>query len=321
MKISKEAKIGITVIIGIAIFIIGFNFLKGKNFLSTQRKLYAVYNNIDGLVEASPVILNGLKIGQVSDIRLYADTSDKILVTILISNKIIKIPQGSLAKIISSDLLGAKAVNLILGSSNVYVENGDTLESAIEDDLKKSVDKRIAPLQKKAEGLISSIDSVMVVVQAILSKEVRNNLSESFEGIKNSIVSFEKTSLRLDTLVLMEKHKLSNIFSKIESISINLANNNDKLTNVINNFSDISDSLAKANIKSTINNANKVLSQVSLIVNKINQGQGSAGMLLNNDSLYKNLESASKNLDKLFLDIKENPKKYVHFSFVGKNDK
>lgn len=317
MKISKEAKVGIVVTSGILMFLIGFNFLKGKNLFSHTRKIYAVYMNIDGLVESSPVLVNGFRVGQIDDICLYSEKSEAILVTILINNKDIKIPRNSIAQIISSDLLGSKAVQLLLGDGNDYVQNGDTISSGIEDDLKKSVDKRIAPLQKKAEGLISSIDSVMIVVQGILSKDVKNNLSLSFEGIKNAISSFEQTSLRLDTLIVTEKHKLTNIFSKVESISSNLANNNDKLTNIINNFSSISDSLAKANLKSTIDNANVAMGQASSIMTKINKGQGSIGMLINNDTLYRNLKSASINLDKLFVDIKEHPQKYVHFSIMG----
>ena len=318
---KKEVKVGLLVTVGMVVLLVGFNFLKGKNFFSKTRKFYAIYTNIDGLVEACPVQMNGFKVGQVSNIRLYSSASDRILVTLLISNKEINIPKNATAMIISSDLLGSKAVQLILGSSTEYAQNGDTIMSAIEDDLKQSVDKRIAPLQKKAEGLISSIDSVMVVVQAILSKDVRNNLTQSFEGIKNAIASFEKTSLRLDTLIVSEKHKLITIFSKIESISINVANNNDKLTNVINNFSSISDSLAKANIKSTIDNANIALHQASLIMNKVSKGEGSLGMLINSDSLYKKLELASTNLDKLFINMKDHPKRYVHFSVIGKSDK
>lgn len=321
MKISREAKVGIIVTVAIACFIYGFNFLKGKNLFSTERKFYAVYYNIDGLVEANPVQINGFRVGQVRKIDFLPDNSGRMVVTVVVDNKDIKIPRGSIARIISSDLLGSKAVQLELGQGNIYAQSGDTLVSDIEEGLKQAVDKRIAPLQKKVEGLISSIDSVVVVVQAILNEDARANLTQSFEGVKKAILSLEKTSMRLDTLVASEKHKLSAIFSNIQSISSNIAANNDKLTNVINNFSAISDSLAKANFKQTIDNANNAIAQTTSIIEKINKGEGSMGMLINNPELYNKLEKSAGDLDKLLIDLRVNPERYMHFSVFGRKDR
>lgn len=321
MKLSKEAKTGILGTVAIALFIFGFNFLKGTNIFSTQRHFFAVYNSIEGLVEANSVVVNGYKIGIVKTISLKPDNSGKIVVEFSVTDNSINIPQNSVAKIISSDLLGTKAIQIIFANDKGMIQDGDTLKSDIEEDLKSAVDKRIAPLQKKAESLISSVDSVMIVVQSVFNESARQNLKNSFESIQNSLQTFERTSKRLDTLVASEKNKLSVILSKVESISSNLAANNEKLTNIINNFSSISDSLAKANITSTVNNANTALSQASQIMEKINKGEGSMGMLVNNKSLYNKLDSASANLDRLFIDMKEHPRRYVHFSVFGKKDK
>ena len=321
MKISKELKVGILVTVAIGLFIYGFNFLKGKNLFSTERKFYAVYSNIDGLVEANPIMVNGFRVGQVRKIEFMPNQASRIVLTLVIDNEDIKIPAGTVARIISSDILGSKAVDLQLVGGNIYAQSGDTLKGDIEQNLKDVVDKRIAPLQKKMEGLISSIDSVMVVVHAILNEDARTNLTASFEGIKNAITTLEKTSLRLDTLIASEKHKLSNIFSKIESISGNIAANNDKITNVINNFSAISDSLAKANFRQTIDNANNAIAQTTTILEKINRGEGTMGMLINNDSLYKKLDKSSADLDKLLIDLRLNPERYLHFSVFGRKDR
>lgn len=317
---SKEVKVGILVTVAIGLFIYGFNFLKGKNLFSTERKFYAVYQNIQGLVEANPIQVNGFKVGQVRRIEFMPDNSGRIIVTMVIDNDDVRIPKGSIARI-TSDLLGSSSIELQLGQGNIYAQSGDTLISDIQEDLKEAVDKRIAPLQRKVEGLISSIDSVVTIVQAILNEDARENLTQSFEGVKNAILSLERTSMRLDTLMASEKHKLSNIFSKIESISSNIANNNEKITNVINNFSSISDTLAKANFKQTIDNANNAISQTTSILEKINSGQGSMGMLINNDSLYKALEKSSADLDKLIIDLRVNPERYMHFSIFGRKDR
>ncbi len=320
MKLSKEAKVGIVTTIAIACFIYGFSFLKGKNFFSSQRKFYAVYNDIDGLVEANPLLINGFRVGMVGDIQFAGDNSGKVLVTLVVNNDI-NIPKNSIARVVSSDLLGSKAIQLILGNAKNYAQTNDTLVSDQEDNLKAAVNKTIAPLQKKAEGLIASIDSVMVVVQQVFNESARQNLAKSFESIKGAITSLETTSFRLDTLVASEKSKISNILSKINHLATTLDNNSDKLANVIQNFSNISDSIAQSNLKQAINNADVALNQAATIMTKINKGEGTMGMLVNNDSLYRKLDKSSEDLDKLLKDLRINPERYVHISVFGRKDR
>ncbi len=306
--------------IAIGCFIFGFNFLKGKNYFSNQRKFYAIYNDIDGLVEANPLIINGYKVGIVGNIKLSSDTTRKVIVTLLLDDEV-KVPKNSIAKVVSSDILGSKAVRLILGTGITYANDGDTLQSSQEDNLKQAVNKTIAPLQKKAEGLISSIDSVMIVIQQVFNKDAQKNLSESFENLTLALSSLQTTSYRLDTMVISEKTKISSILSKVNILTTTLANNSDKLSNVINNFSNISDSIAKSNLSSVIRNADIALSQVSRIVTKVNKGEGTLGMLVNSDSLYRKLDKSSEDLDKLLIDLRMNPGRYVRVSVFGGKDK
>ncbi|MBK7183638.1 MAG: MCE family protein [Bacteroidetes bacterium] len=320
MKLTKEVKVGIVTTIAIGCFIYGFNFLKGKDFFSTQRKFYAVYQDIDGLVDANPMLINGFRVGMVGDIELMNDGSGKVLVTLVLDDEV-NVPKNSIARVVSSDLLGSKAIQLVLGTGTDYAESGDTLVASQEDNLKQAVNKTIAPLQKKAEGLISSIDSVMVVVQQVFNESARQNLAKSFENIKDAIASLETTSYRLDTLVNSEKAKISSILSKINHLAGTLDENSGKLANVINNFSNISDSLAQSNLKQAINNADVALSQASSIMTKINKGEGSLGLLVNNDSLYRKLDKSSEDLDKLLKDLRINPERYVHISVFGRKDR
>lgn len=320
MKLTKEVKVGIVTTIAIGCFIYGFNFLKGKDFFSTQRKFYAVYQDIDGLVDANPMLINGFRVGMVGDIELMNDGSGKVLVTLVLDDEV-NVPKNSIARVVSSDLLGSKAIQLVLGTGTDYAESGDTLVASQEDNLKQAVNKTIAPLQKKAEGLISSIDSVMVVVQQVFNESARQNLAKSFENIKDAIASLETTSYRLDTLVNSEKAKISSILSKINHLAGTLDENSGKLANVINNFSNISDSLAQSNLKQAINNADVALSQASSIITKINKGEGSLGLLVNNDSLYRKLDKSSEDLDKLLKDLRINPERYVHISVFGRKDR
>ena len=321
MKISKEVKTGIVAVVTIAIVIYGFNFLSGKDILRRHNYVYAIYEKADGLIDASPVLVNGIKVGSVHKTNLIKYGGGyRVLATFLMSEKI-NIPVNSRAKLVSLDLLGSKGVSIVFSDSKEYIKNNDTLIADYEDDLKTSVDKRIAPLQKKAESLISSIDSVMIVVQEVLNANVRQNLVASFESIKTTLFSLQHAASGIDTLVTTQKSKVSMILTKTESLAANLEKNNDKITNILNNFSNISDSLAKSNIKTTIEHANLAIAQVNNLLEGINNGKGTLGKIVKNDSIYNNLNRASNDLDLLLVDLREHPKRYVSISVFGGKDK
>ncbi|MFO0357083.1 MAG: MlaD family protein [Sphingobacteriaceae bacterium] len=321
MKLSKEFKIGIVVIFAIGALIWGLNFLKGSNLFSHKYYLYAVYPKIDGLIPANPLLVNGYKIGQVNKIDLIKkDGSYQVLVKFLLTEDV-QIPRRSVAKAISSDLLGSKAVEIVYSNSNEFVQNGDTLISEVEESLKSSVDKRIAPLQAKAENLISSIDSVMTVVNSVLNTKTRENLDKSFESVRKAILTLEQTAYKLDDLVGSEKAKISSILSHLNGITANLDKNGEKIDNIINNLSNMTDSLAKAQLKEAIANADKSMKELNVLLAGINQGQGTLGKLAKNDTLYYNLNRSTEDLDKLLKDLRYNPERYIHFSVFGRKDK
>ena len=322
MKITKEIKIGIVVVLAIAIFVIGFNFLKGKNLFSINRTFFAVYENINGLQESNPVIINGFQIGQVIKSTLMPNNSGKILVEISITNNDLKIPADSKAKIVSTDFLGAKAIELIPGNSQEEIQVKDTLLGLVEYSISKEVGNEVIAMKNKTEHLITSMDSIASSFNQILNEKTKNNLIASFEGIHNILNSFENSSNNIDKLIESENGKVVSILKNVESISSNIQLNNKALSNVIKNFEVISDSLAKSNLTATINNVNKTLAQTSIFIEKINKGEGSAGLLFKDDSLYKNVASASLNLDLLLQDLKVNPTKYINVSvFGGKKEK
>ncbi len=322
MKIGKEVKIGVIVLIGIALLYVGINFLKGVSVFSDQRTFYCIYNRIDGIQPSNPVVINGFVVGQVKSVELQSDTARSLLLEIIIKEKNLRIPIDSKARIQSSGLLGSKEIELQLGRSLTMAESGDTLESRIETGLMESVNKEILPLKLKTEELLSDIDSMITIFQAILNENTQDNLVASFQSIKGTLESLEVTAFRLDTLVQEEKAKLSMILSHVESISGNLESNNEELTNVIQNFSAISDSLLASNLKTVIDNASLAMHEVNMITGKINRGEGTMGMLINNDSLYNKLSSASNQLDLLLEDLRVNPDRYVKISvFGGKKEK
>jgi len=305
MKLTKETKIGIIAVITFILLIWGFNFLKGKNIIVTSNYYFAVYDHIDGLEDASPVILSGYKIGVVETIKFHKKHREKIVVRFSVDKNIL-IPVNSKAIIEPATLIAGKLIKLEFTDAIQYHSKGDTLIGLV----KPGLESELIPIKEKAERLISSLDSVLSIFDA-----------ERRQGLKNSLDNIENISGDLSGLVAEEKVKLAKILSNFESISNNLKNNNEKISTVLANFSDISDSLAQANIKTTVLNANKTLAELGEITGKINNGEGTIGLLINNDSLYVNLNQLAADLDKLVIDLNENPKKYVHFSLFGKKDK
>ena len=321
MKLTKEFKIGIVVVCAISAFIWGISFLKGSNLFSQKYFLYAVYPKIDNLIPATPLQINGFKIGQVKRITLIQQGGkNKVLVKFILTEDV-NIPKGSVARAISSDLLGNKAVEVIFSNSKEFVKSGDTLRSDTEIGLKESFNNQIAPLQMKAENLIANIDSVMMVVGDVLNNKNRANIEQSFEGVRKAILTMEQTAYKLDNLMATEKPKISSIMTNLDGISTNLSKSEQKINNILTNFSNVSDSLASSKLKSAVDNADKTLRELNAVMVRINEGQGTLGKLSKNDSLYNNLNRSAENLDKLLRDLRINPNRYVHISVFGKKNK
>ena len=161
----------------------------------------------------------------------------------------------------------------------------------------------------------------MTVAKLMLNADARKNIDQSFLSFKNAILTLEKTAIKLDNLIISEKPKISVILNNLSSISSNLSKSESKINSILSNVSNITDSLSKSQLKSAIANAEKSVKELNILLSKINQGQGTLGKLIKNDSLYINLNKSAEDLDKFLKDIKANPKRYVDFSIFGKKDK
>ena len=313
MKRYKQILIGISFIIAIVIFIWGYNFLKGKDIFNKQTVYYAKYHKVSGLEVSNPVLINGVRVGQVNKIYFAPDMSGDVIVEIMTHNSF-PIPDNTIAKIASADLMGSKEIELKLGNSKTLARDGDTLASSIEADLKDEVNAQVQPIKQKAENLIASIDTLVTAFQTIFNESARQNLRESFNNINRSFSHIESATNSLDTLVDSEGRRISMILKNVETITYSLSSNKDQITAIINNFEMISDSLAKSDIQGTFTHVNTTLSSLETTLAKINNGEGSIGMLINDDSLYIELDRSAKELNLLLKDIRENPKRYVKFS-------
>jgi len=299
---NKELKIGFVSLSAILVLFFGLNYLKGLNILEKSRTFYSIYENISGLKVGSPVFLNGYQVGMVSDINLLDNKLKKLLVSFKLS-KDFEIPANTICKIVNQDLMGTKSVNLLLGDTDLLSNHGDTLSSSVEGSLQDEVNAQILPLKVKTEELISSVDSVMTIITAILNKEARENLSNSMQSLDNTFVLMNEAMFKVNQIVDDNDERISSIIKNIES-------NNSTISNILNNFSIISDDIAKSNIQN-------LLVSLAESTKKINDSEGSFGKFINDKDLYLNLKNSSKELEILISDIKENPHRYLNFSIIG----
>lgn len=308
VKVSNETKVGALTAIAITILVLGYNFLKGKDLFTSTTKYYAIYNRVDGLAPSNAITINGYRIGQVIGVNLIPEDSMRVKVTLEIKSEI-KVGDSAIAKIFDADLFGSKAIELVLNSSKSkrILNNGDTLISEVQASIVSSVSKIVAPIKDKAENLIESLDSVF-------GGETGANLKGTIANLNAITTNFKNTSKRLDGIVSSQEKRLDVIFANVLSISTNLKNNNEAITATIQNLKRFSDTLAAVKIQQLVANAENALAQVNFITEKINKGEGSLGLLINDKELYNNLNKSSADLDALLKDMKENPKKYVHFS-------
>ncbi|MFH1120854.1 MAG: MlaD family protein [Bacteroidota bacterium] len=320
LKLSRELRIGLLTVITLTAFIWGFNFLKGKDIFNQQRTFYAVYDNVAGLMTANAVTINGLAVGQVSSLRFHPDKPGKVVVELSMSNDI-RIPKNSIARIFSSDLLGTRGIQIVIGDAAMDAVSGDTLISQVQTSLQDEVNDMVQPIIRKAENMMSSIDTVLTVVSDVFNRQTRDNLINTIESLKNTMSNLQSASQSADTLLTSQQSRLMRILGNVESISANLKQNNENLSRVLNNAANISDTLARANIANTMANLNKSVTGLSAIVQKIETGQGSLGQLVNNDKMYNELEASSRELKQLIEDMKLHPERYIHFSVFGKNSR
>ena len=304
MKFKKEAKIAIVVSFIMFLFLWGFNFLKGKNLFSSYNYYQAYFEKIDGLQKSSTVTINGFVVGIVSDIRFASERLDRLVVEIGVK-KNFEIPDNSVIMIVS-DLLGSKSVVLGLGDSKTMVKDGDFLSGSMAPDLLGTIAEKLTPMFDNAGQLMVSIDSLLQILQQTFDENLQKNIQ--------SIVA------NVEQLVVDERKKISAILSNFESVSGNLQNNNDDISNLIANLNAFSETLAASDVKNTVDNANRSLSQLNSLLSGINEGQGTLGKFAKDDSLYVYLQRSANDLDRLLVDLRENPKRYVHFSLFGRKN-
>ena len=303
MTLSKEIKAAIFVLTTILLFIFGFNFLKGSSLLDKQKTVYAVYDEVDGLLVGANVMINGLSIGNVTDLD-FLPNSTKIVVTLKVKDKI-NFSSNSSATIYETGVLGGLAIAIEpIFQKGMVVMSGDTLNSNIRPGLTELINRQIEPLQRKLESTLTSVDSIFSGASYVLNKETQNDIKESLNTLTSAVKAINNSSLIIEKTLTEKNTQINNSIDNIESITSNLSN----VSKELNDFG----------IAGVLSNLEKSVDGINLIVTNLNSDNSSLGKLISNDDVYENLNLSIENLNLLINDIKTNPKKYVHFSVFGR---
>jgi len=323
MKIRKEFIVGVVTSVAIAGLILGFFFLKGEVLWTKTQSYYAVFSKADGLTTSSKVSLNGVNVGDVSEVRLYPPDPTQVLVKFDIEDTLVKIPLGSIAKL-EADLLGTGFITLhYVENETSYHEVGDTLFTGVQESIQGEIDKRIQPLMIKMNELVGTADTAITVIQSIFSNNTEN-LNESFDGLKRTIDNFESISTELDSLMITmsaSRHKISSMLTNMNSITGNLKESNEKITSILANVNDITDTIKEMELIGVVDDARTALKGVNIILDEIQNGDGTLTKLMQDSVLYENMNIMVEEAGRLVENIQEHPNRYLQFAIFGGKDK
>lgn len=306
MKITKEIKVALLGIVAIVILYFGFMFLKGSDIFSDSRTYYVVYESVDGLAVSNPVILNGIQVGTVQDMRLMTEKNNKILVELHVL-KDLAIGDSTIAALTSSDLLGSKAIMIYLGNSAKRYEGGETLIPYKESSITDIISSKTVPV-------IDKVDTTLARVNRLLDSEAKDNL----QGI---LANTKATTDAINKILVSNQENINQITSNISQLTTSLRQTQRHIDRLALNMAEITDTLKQVEINKLVNNANKAVMELESVATKLNSNQGSLGKLMNDEQMYENLNQSSEALNLLLRDIQAYPKRYVSFSVFGRKDK
>lgn len=305
MKISKEAKVGIMVTAAIIIFYVGFNYLKGIEVFSNKSSYYAVYDNIDGLTVSNPVIINGLNIGRVSRIELDQAGGNRIIVEIQVPSSLV-VTDSTTALLINSDFLGSKAITLRVDKPGRVLLPGDTLLSEVDPSITEL-------LRESAEPLATSINTTIRNINKILEE-----FAEGGDKISQMLESAKSATATVDEMVAENRRNVKVVSDNLALLSSELLIISKDIQPILEKVEIVADSMSQLRLNQTIDHLNATLVQLQAFSEQLNTSQGAIHQLMDDPALYDNLNRSAAALDTLLTDLKQNPKRYVHFSLFGR---
>lgn len=293
---NREVKIGLMVVAALVVLFFGLNYLKGINIFKPTNHYFLTFDKVGGLVSSNPVYIKGYKIGQVSEIKYDFSQQKSFVVQIEIQDDV-KLPSGTVAELFDDGLMGGKAVNLVFSSEKTFQNAGDTLISQIVPGL---MDVLSAELLPNISGALKNIDSLATVAKQLLSSE---EIEKALLSIKSATADLSASSAFLKNYMETDVPML---LSNIDTIA--------------NDFKGVSSGLNQWEFDSLYLKIDGTIANLETLTETLNKKESTLGLLLNDTSVYNELDSTINSANALLKDLKENPKRYVHFSLFGRKD-
>jgi phospholipid/cholesterol/gamma-HCH transport system substrate-binding protein len=312
-KDIKSIKVALFCIAAALIFYLGSLFLKGINIFSKKHYYYAVFEDIGALHESTVVALNGYPIGKVTDIKLLSSNPVRICAEILVTEKL-DVPEDSRFEVMQKDVLGGMIVNLHMGTSNVLAHSGDTLGCYVAGGMLDGVDDLVMQLQ----SVVASVDTIGQNLKLAFRTE------DSLNGgtmIKNTLANLEATSQNLSKLLADNGGKVNRVVTQLDVLTKTLSDASPKIDAIVANVDNITDSLAQANIRTLVNNAQNTIDNANSVIAKVKAGEGTIGQLVQNDSLYRNINQTIECVNLLIKEIKDHPGDYLNVTVFGRKER
>ena len=300
MKIRKEFKIGVFAVAVILFSWWGIKWLQGQNMLLSSSSYYAYYEDVSGLMVSSRVKLRGVQIGNVQDIEL---DGDKVRVEMLIEDEYAAlIPANSVAELGSASLMGGTEIVIIQGDATDKIKPEGVITGRVKPDL-------VGTMSEKAGELLDGLNTTVGGINELLST--------NREAIDNMITNLEAMTMSINSMLGAARNNIDGTLSNLRTFTDTLAANSGRIEAMIGNIDKMTTDLAEANF---VEQLNSTLTSLDAIITSIENGDGTAGMLINDKALYESLNDAGDNLAELLEDLKANPMRYVHFSLFGKSE-
>ena len=306
MTFSRELKAGVFAVVSILLFILGFQYMRDSKLFQVSREFHVVYPNVVGLERSAAVTINGMKVGKVSDIKLINSQGDAVMVTFIIEDDF-EFSKSSVIKIYRSGIIGGNNLAVLTnGSDPMIAQAGDTLVGALESGMIDGLIEKFTPIEKSLLSTLTKVDSVMLDLDQVLDQAAKRHLRQSMADLSSTMDQLNQTATSLNTLVQHNEAYLNNTFADLGRTASNMAK--------------ITDSIALINSATLLNDLSESMNALKQITAAMASGEGTLGALINDPSLYQNLEQVTKEAQKLVEDIKAQPKRYVHFSLFGSKE-
>ncbi len=318
---KKEIKIGLFFVVVVVAAVLGYRYMRGIGLFQRTMTLYASYYDAAGLKEGDPVLISGYQIGRVEKMQYRSELNPpRIDIELRLYQKIF-LPVDSRARISSTDILGNKAVVLIPGKASEGLNNNDSITGEVEESFQETLNRTIEPLKQRTVALMTELDTVVMAVKSVLNTETVTALRKSIQRLTVSIRRIDQMISTVDTSVQKGTSDAQRILFNIRRITESIDQNRAQLSQSIASLSAISDSLQQAPIKSTVDSLYATVVHLRSIMGKIDRGEGTAGLLVNDSAAYVRLEQSLSALEKLLTDLRQRPTRYVHFSIFGRGRK